>query len=157
MPKIVTTVEIKAPIQRVFDLSRSIDFHLYTQVDCREQAVSGLTCGLAGLGDIVTWRARHFGVFQHLTAIITVFNPPFHFRDSMVSGAFKRFDHDHLLKTRDGITLLTDIFDYQAPLGWLGRVADILFLKRYMTRFFEKRNRMIKKAAEGNLWKQYVT
>ena len=27
---------------------------------------------------------------------------------------------------------MTDVFDYTAPLGPLGRLADVLFLERYM-------------------------
>ena len=38
-------------------------------------AVGGRTSGLIGLGEEVTWRARHFGVTQHLTSKITAFDP----------------------------------------------------------------------------------
>lgn len=44
---------------------------------------------------------------------------------------------------------MTDIFDYQSPLGILGKVADVLFLKRYMSKFLSKRNEVIKLYAEG--------
>ncbi len=44
--------------------------------------------------------------------------------------------------------MMTDIFTYQAPLGLLGRLADKLFLEKYMTGFLEKRNELIKEFAE---------
>ena len=48
--------------------------------------------GVIGLGDSVTWRARHFGVWQRLTSKITALERPRHFRDTMTSGAFARFE-----------------------------------------------------------------
>jgi hypothetical protein len=41
-----------------------------------------------------------------------------------------------------------DVFAYRSPLGWLGRVADFLFLKKYMRRLLEQRNVVIRAAAE---------
>jgi ligand-binding SRPBCC domain-containing protein len=79
----------------------------------REIAVAGVTSGLIGLGQEVTWEATHFGVRQRLTSRITAFDRPFHFRDSQVRGAFKRFDHDHFFeKTSGEWTLMRDVFDY---------------------------------------------
>ena len=74
----------------------------------------------------------------------------------MVKGAFKRFDHDHYFERENGQTILTDVFDYEAPLGILGKLADLLFLKKYMTNFSIKRNQMIKEALESGLWKEYL-
>src|SRR5437867_2964845 len=68
-----------------------------------------------------TWRTRtlrHSLIQQTLTSRITAFERPRHFRDSMVRGAFKRFDHDHYFTTYDaGGTVMHDVFDYAAPLG----------------------------------------
>jgi hypothetical protein len=44
---------------------------------------------------------------------------------------------------------MRDVFDYAAPLGPLGRIAERLFLTRYMRRFLEERCRVIKEAAES--------
>jgi len=43
---------------------------------------------------------------------------------------------------------MTDVFDYKSPLGFLGSVADVLFLKRYMTKLLTERNRVVKLFAE---------
>jgi hypothetical protein len=43
---------------------------------------------------------------------------------------------------------MTDVFDYVAPLGVLGKLADRLFLERYMRRLLEERNAVIKRMAE---------
>ena len=141
--------EVAAPPELVFDLSRSIDIHMESTAKTNERAVAGRTSGLIELGEEVTWEATHFGVRQRLTAKITQFDRPHHFRDVMVRGAFKRFDHDHIFQPQDTGTLMRDVFDYTSPLGWLGKIADKLFLTRYMRGFLLERNNVIKHIAES--------
>jgi ligand-binding SRPBCC domain-containing protein len=151
MPVIKIEMVINAPIEVVFDLSRSIDLHAISTVHTGEQAIAGKTSGLIGMGESVTWKAKHFGVTQLLTSKITGFNAPFYFSDEMVSGAFKAFKHEHILKEQNGMILMTDIFTYKSPYGILGRLADVLFLKSYMKDFLLKRNQTIKEYAEDTL------
>lgn len=51
---------------------------------------------------------------------------------------------------------MTDDFDYRSPLGPLGIIADVVFLKAYMTRLLEERNKVIKQFAENDQWKQVL-
>jgi ligand-binding SRPBCC domain-containing protein len=150
------TTEIAAPVQRVFDLSRSVDLHAASTAQTGERAVAGVTSGLMSLGQEVTWHARHFGIWQYLTSRITAFDPPTHFRDSLVRGAFRRFDHDHFFSEQGEITVMRDVFDFQSPLGILGRIADRLVLRSYLRRFLISRNATIKKAAETDEWQRYL-
>lgn len=156
MPIIKTKLIIDAPIELAFDLSRSIEFHAHTQNSQDEEAVGGVTSGLINLNQSVTWRARHFGISQYLTARISQFDRPYHFRDTMENGAFKRFDHDHFFEVKDGKTIMMDVFDYDSPYNIFGKIFDLLILKRYMTNFFIKRNNMIKYALETSEWKNYL-
>jgi ligand-binding SRPBCC domain-containing protein len=156
VPVIELTTEVHAPIQRTFDLARSVELHMESTAQTGESAVAGVTSGLMGLGDEVTWRARHFGIWQHLTSRITAFEKPFHFRDSMVRGAFRRFDHDHFFTQQGDITVMRDLFDFQSPLGILGCIADRLFLIEYMRRFLLTRQAMIKTIAETEQWRRYL-
>lgn len=149
MPVIRIEMVINAPIEIVFDLSRSIDLHTISTAHTGERAVAGKTAGLITMGETVTWKAKHFGITQLLTSKITGFNAPFYFSDEMVSGAFKGFKHEHILKEMDnGMIAVTDIFNYQSPYGMLGRLADVLFLEKYMKNLLLKRNTIIKEYAE---------
>lgn len=66
----------------------------------------------------MTWEATHFGVRQRLTSHITAFDRPRHFRDSMVAGAFRRFDHDHWFDADGrGGTVMRDAFDVDGGLA----------------------------------------
>ena len=157
MPIINLTYRIHAPIERCFDLSRCIDLHTESTSHTEERAVGGVTRGLIALGEEVTWEARHFGIRQNLTTRITMFDPPYHFRDTMVKGAFKRFDHDHFFEPSGEITIMVDRFDFDAPLGILGRAFSSLVLTDYMRRFLIRRNEMIKEIAESPTgWQRFL-
>lgn len=156
MPIIKIELTVNAPVQRVFDLARCIDLHEKTMSKHNEKAVAGRTKGLINLGETVTWRAKHFGVSQKLTSKITQFETPHHFRDSMISGAFARFDHDHFFKESVGQTRMRDVFDYDSPLKFLGKIADALFLESYMRRILIERNELIKQTAESENWRKFI-
>jgi len=81
MPAIRVVTPVNAPIAVVFDLSRSIDLHKISTAHTNEEAVAGRISGLIGLGESVTWKARHFGITQLLASKITVFEPPNYFVD----------------------------------------------------------------------------
>lgn len=157
MPRIELTLRVAAPPERCFDLSRSVEVHVASTRSTGEQAVAGVTSGLLGPGDQVTWRARHLGVWQHLTSRISAYDRPRHFRDSMVRGAFRRFDHDHFFEADgQGGTVMRDVFDFSAPLGPVGAVVAHLFLTRYMRGLLAARNRMIQRLAEGDGWRRFL-
>lgn len=149
MPIIKIITEIKAPVEEVFDLKRNIDLHASSLSNTKEVAVAGVTSGLIGFSQEVTLRAKHFGIWQQITSKITIFERPTRFRDTMIAGPFKRFDHDHLFEMHGEVTIMTDIFDYTTPFGQVGYLADVLFLSSYMKRLLEGRSRFIKQIAES--------
>ncbi len=156
MPIIKLEITINAPIERVFDLARCIDLHEETMSKHNEKAIAGITKGLINLGESVTWEATHFGVRQKLTSKITEYKHPVHFQDSMIKGAFKCFTHDHFFEENKAKTIMRDVFDYSSPLWFFGKIADILFLEKYMKQMLEERNNLIKKVAEGDDWRNFI-
>jgi len=150
MPIIDVSTFISAPVEVCFDLARDIDLHVASTQGTDEKAVGGVTSGLIGLGEEVTGEATHCGSRQRLTSRITLFDRPYHFRDSQVKGAFHHFDHDHFFTVESGATVMRDVFDYGPPFGLFGRCADRWFLQSYMERFLKKRALVIKAAAEAN-------
>jgi ligand-binding SRPBCC domain-containing protein len=147
---------ISAPRDRVFDLARSIDAHQDSTEGTQERAIAGATSGLIGLNDEVTWEARHLGLRQRLTVRVTAFDRPQHFQDVMVTGAFKSMKHDHEFFEHPMGTRMVDRFEFQSPLGILGRAVDQLFLRAYMKRFLVHRNGILKKLAESKEWSRYL-
>ncbi len=109
------------------------------------------------LNDTVTWRAKHFGIYQNLTSKITKYKFPTCFVDEQVKGAFKWIHHQHAFQQTDNGTIMTDIFEFEAPFGILGRLFSKLVLTNYMKRFLEKRNAIIKEYAESEEWKKILS
>ena len=159
----MTTLEeitvIRAPVERCFDLARSVEVHLVGNVHWGEQAVAagGVTTGLVGPGDRVVWRANHFGVWWTLASEITAMERPAYFHDEMVRGPFGRMEHQHWFKTlgREH-TEMRDVFRFAAPLGILGRAAAWVVLRRYMARLLRERSAAIREIAESDVWREYL-
>lgn len=156
MPAIELTTIINAPVERCFALATSIDLHMASVSKTQEKAIAGVTKGLIGLNDTVTWQAKHFGFTQHLTSKITHYNKPVSFTDEMISGPFKKLHHQHFFEFRNNQTVMKDIFRFEAPLGVLGKLAETLFLTAYMRRFLLDRNTFLKKTAESANWERYT-
>src|SRR5215813_6363474 len=150
---------IHAPRQRCFDLARSVEAHLAGNVHSGEQAVAmaGVTSGLVGLGQRVTWRARHFGVRWKLTSEITAMDRPASFQDTMVRGVFRSMRHDHFFRSlAPDETEMRDVFCFAAPFGILGRVAELAALGRYMRELLRERNAVLREIAESPKWQDYL-
>jgi hypothetical protein len=153
------TTLIDAPIDRVFDLSRSVEVHLLANVHDNKQAlaIDGVTTGLIGLGQQVTWRAKHFGFWHNLTSKVTDLEVPTYFQVTMVKGIFRFMQADHRLRSLpSGVTELRDIFAIAAPLPILGAIAEGLFLRPYMMKLNRERNAVIKQLAESDDWQRYL-
>jgi ligand-binding SRPBCC domain-containing protein len=156
MPLIIIETEIFTTKNIAFDLARSIDLHKVSTAKTNEEAISGTISGLINLGESVTWKAKHIGFTQNLTTKITEFKYPEYFVDEMTKGIFKSFKHEHIFKDQKGNTLMIDKFEYKSPFGFLGKIVDLIFLKKYMTKFLIERNEVIKEFAETEKWKQVL-
>ncbi|MFB2597497.1 cyclase [Herbiconiux sp. P17] len=131
------------PVGEMFDLARNIDVHTESQADAKEEAVGGVTSGLIGLGDDVTWRARHFGIPFTLTSRVTEFEAPHRFVDEQTRGPFATFHHEHLFQPTAEGSVMIDRIHLVAPFGPLGRVAERLVLARYLRRLITERGEFL--------------
>ena len=147
---------ISAPVERCFDLARSIDLHVASTDGTGERAIAGITTGLICLDETVTWKGRHFGVMLTHTSRITAYDRPRHFQDSMLRSTFQSYTHDHYFEPSDSGTLMTDVMEFSAPIGLLGRLAEALVLERHMRVFLEHRNAFVKQVAESDEWRRYL-
>jgi ligand-binding SRPBCC domain-containing protein len=135
---------ISAPPVDVFAAAVSIDAHLNSMSASKEQAIAGVTTGRIGLGESVTWRARHFGIVWTMTSRITQFEEPTGFVDEQERGPFTRFRHVHSFVAVPGGTVMVDEVSFTAPLGPLGWVAEHLALSWYLPRQIRCRNAYLK-------------
>ena len=126
------------PAADMFDLSLSIDAHLGSMSRSGERAVGGVTSGQIGLGEQVTWRARHFGIWFTMTSRIAELERPHRFVDSQVRGPFRSFVHEHTFHDLGRSTVMVDTLTLAAPV--LGRPAEVLVLVPYIRHLVRARN-----------------
>jgi len=140
--------DIAAPPEIVFDLSLDIDEHLRSMADSGERAVGGVTSGMIGLGEQVTWRARHLGIPFTMPSRVTELDRPRRFVDEQTRGPFRRFHHEHRFEATASGTRMVDHITFDAPFGPIGRVTEMLVLGRYLRHLIEVRGEHLKGVAE---------
>ena len=145
MPVIERTVDIQAPIGRVFAFATDARNHsLVAPPETKERLLDPGDNPLR-LGSIVRFSARFGLVRWTLSSRITAFIAPdpakpvyATFQDQQVRGPFSVWIHDHIYEaTAASTTRVTDRFTYSAPLGPLGWIADQLWLTSTLSRFME--------------------
>jgi ligand-binding SRPBCC domain-containing protein len=142
------TTPIAAPPERCFDLARNMDLHARSMAHTAERVVAGKRSGLLEPGEEVTFEGRYFGLRWQFTVKITAFEPPRHFRDTMVRGPFASFVHEHVFEAAGSHTVMTDRIAFRSPLGPLGWLVDGVVLSGYLRRVLARRFRMLREEAE---------
>ncbi|MDL9981554.1 SRPBCC family protein [Microbacterium sp. ASV49] len=139
MPSTFTIVtETPHPAEALFDVSLDIDAHMASMAASGERAVAGVTSGRIGLGETVTWRARHFGIWFTMTSKITALDRPHSFVDQQARGPFKVFVHEHRFEPLAEGSRMTDRLTVGSPI--FGRLAERMVLVPYLRRLIRKRN-----------------
>ncbi|ACT94932.1 SRPBCC family protein [Dyadobacter fermentans] len=156
MPTILLQTPIEASPEICYKLSLNVDLHKISASRTGEHIVAGVASGIMKLGDSVTWRAKHFGIWQTLTTKITFAEPYVQFVDEMTQGAFKSMKHEHFFEPTGTGTVMKDVFRFQSPFGLAGRFFNHLILENYMREFLIERNRQIKEIAESNLRNRFL-
>lgn len=158
MQHISLTTRIAAPIERCFLLSLSIDLHQQAASHTMERAIAGVTHGIIGAGETVTWQGRHFGLMLTHQSVISGYERPQYFQDTMLQGAFRYFVHDHFFTIDGSETLMRDELRFEAPWGLLGRIAERIAVRSHMENFLRERNSSLRATAEGNaaVWGRFL-
>jgi ligand-binding SRPBCC domain-containing protein len=126
----------------MFDVSLDIDEHLVSMAGSDETVVAGVSTGRIGLGETVTWRARHFGIWFRLTTVISALERPKRFVDEQTRGPFRSFRHEHTFESvPGGGTVMTDEITLASPV--FGRLAERVILVPYLRRLIRERNRSL--------------
>lgn len=149
MAIIRTETFIAATPEVCFDLARDVNAHASSTAQSKERIIDAPASGLLELGDEVEFEAVHFGIKQRLRSKIVEFKRPLRFVDEMQRGAFKRLRHTHEFEAIESGTKMVDIMDFASPFGFLGAMADRLFVASYLRGFLVRRNEELKAMAEA--------
>lgn len=136
--RFVVRTRATAAAEDLFDVSLDIDAHVASMEHSGERAIDGVVSGRIDLGQEVTWRARHFGIWFTMTSRITALHRPTRFVDEQVRGPFRSFRHEHRFDAVAGVTTMTDTIDLSSPV--FGILAERVVLVPYLRRLIRLRN-----------------
>ena len=114
------------------------------------------TAGLAVEGDRIEWRGWLFGLPMMHQSLMTRYERPFFFQDTMERGRFKRFQHEHQFTAIDGHTLLVDKLKFSLPFGLPGRMVGRRVMVPHIAAVLRRRMTLLKHVAEGTEWRRYL-
>jgi ligand-binding SRPBCC domain-containing protein len=147
-------IAVAAPIERCFLLSTSLAI---VERELGMHPVRGKTSGLVVGGDTVRWQGWQMGMPQYHESLIEAFDPPVFFRDRMIAGRFRTFEHDHRFTDHgNGMVLLVDELRFTMPLGWLGEMVGRWIMVPHIRGLMGRRFKLLKHIAEGDEWRRYL-
>ena len=148
-------IHIQAPIERCFLLSTSIELVALT---LKMKPVRGKTSGLIVAHDRLEWRGWKFGLPQRHETLITGYDAPRFFEDTMASGRFACFRHTHHFTAEGEGTLLEDAVHFALPFGAAGRMVGAAILVPHIRGLLRDRFALIRRIAESPTgeWRRYL-
>ncbi|MBK6417875.1 MAG: SRPBCC family protein [Ignavibacteria bacterium] len=148
MEHITSSILIDAPIEKVFHFHD--DTTNLLKITPPGIKVSFETLGEPGLGYEVILKVRQFGLFTMRWHVrVTQYQPPILMTDIQIKGPFRSWRQIRSLREVNGRTELTDIVDYETPFGFLGQIANMLFIRRQITSMFAYRQAATKRILEA--------
>jgi ligand-binding SRPBCC domain-containing protein len=91
-------------------------------------------------GQIIRYRVNILpGISVNWVTEITHVQEPYYFVDEQRFGPYALWHHQHRFREVPGGVEMTDEVNYAIPLGLLGRLAHLLFVKREVNRIFDHR------------------
>ena len=92
-----------------------------------------------GVGSLIKYRLRWHGLPIRWTTEIAEWNPPYGFVDREIRGPYSLWHHEHWFAAHDGGTTMSDRVAYALPLGWAGKLAHALAVRRDVQNIFDFR------------------
>jgi ligand-binding SRPBCC domain-containing protein len=147
------TTHVNAPIDRCFLLGTSLKLVSRT---LGMHALERDETGLVQPNDHLIWHGWKFGFPQMHETLVTAYDRPHYFQDSMGRGRFKRYQHEHTFTEIDGHTLLHDKIRFSLPLGWAGDMVARSVVVPYIAGMLHRHLQLLKRVAETDEWRKYL-
>lgn len=145
---------VRAPLERCFLLSTSVEI---VQCELHMKPVRGRTRGLVQDGDTIRWEGWKFGLPQFHESMIECFEPYRFFRDRMIAGRFRSFEHDHaFVVTADDSIRMIDDLRFTMCWGWMGTLVGYLLLAPDIRGLMRRRFTLLKRIAESEEWRKFI-
>jgi len=95
---------------------------------------------------IITYKVSPlFGIKMIWMTEITQVKDYEYFVDEQRIGPYSLWHHQHKIETINGGVSMTDIVTYQPPFGFLGALANLLFIRKQLRKIFYYRKTALEK------------
>ncbi|MDE0899708.1 MAG: SRPBCC family protein [Longimicrobiales bacterium] len=136
---------VHADLQEVFDFFEDpmnleritpswLHFHVQSVSDVPMRLGTRISYRLRWQAFPMTWRSR-----------ISDYEPDSMFSDEMLSGPYRRWYHRHYFENVESGVLMTDLIEYELPLGPLGELTHSLVVRSQLKGIFEFRRLAIER------------
>lgn len=148
MERYQSSVIINAPLERVFHFHD--DTNNLIKITPRYISVSFTTKGPQGLGQDIYLTVRHLGIIPTSWHVrITEYQPPHRMVDEQIKGPFASWKQIRIVEALSEGTKLTDVVEYELPLGWFGRLVNAIAVRKQIVGMFRYRQRRTKELIES--------
>jgi ligand-binding SRPBCC domain-containing protein len=97
-------------------------------------------------GMIITYKVSPlFGIKLNWVTEITNIKEYEYFIDEQRIGPYSMWHHQHKIESIDNGVLMTDIVSYQPPFGFIGAIANFLFIRNRLQQIFDFRSIALEK------------
>jgi ligand-binding SRPBCC domain-containing protein len=146
------TTWVNAPVERCFLLAASRE--LISAMGAQPEAGSGR--GVLQPNDVLRWQLAVGGARLSYTSRIEQIRPYSFFKETMVSGMFRQFEHEHHFARMDDGTRVRDEIRFDLRYGPLGRFLGPTVLRSALMKMLGERTRRVKQIAESGEWQRYL-
>jgi ligand-binding SRPBCC domain-containing protein len=99
-----------------------------------------------GPGTLIEYRLRLHGLRVDWLTRIEIWDPGRRFVDAQVRGPYRLWRHTHVFEDHPDGALVRDRVSYEIPLGPVGELARLLFVRRDLDRIFDHRRLAVAEA-----------
>ena len=95
---------------------------------------------------IITYKVSPvLGIKMNWVTEITQVKELEYFVDEQRIGPYAMWHHEHKIEAIEGGVLMTDIVSYQPPFGFIGTIANSLFIRKQLRGIFDYRKTAMEK------------
>jgi ligand-binding SRPBCC domain-containing protein len=95
-------------------------------------------------GMIISYTVKPFmGIRMVWVSEITHIDTPRYFIDEQRIGPYSMWHHQHFIEQSGDGVLMTDIVSYSPPLGFIGAMANTLFIRKQLQNIFNYRSKIL--------------
>jgi ligand-binding SRPBCC domain-containing protein len=141
---------LPAAVTDALTVSLDLDVELVAGSRWRLRSLRGgygyRTSGVMARGEMVRWAMRMWGFVpvRHTSKIISLVEDDHlggaSFVDQMATGVFASYRHEHYFRPDGAGTVMLDDVTWRLPGGWVGALADRVYVHRMMQRLIDERN-----------------